>query len=53
MILYAGLISLPTDLEEAAFVDGASYWQALMRIRLPLLRPSIFVAVFFRLIDQF
>lgn len=51
MILFAGLISLPTDLEEAAYVDGAGYWTTLLFIKLPLLRQAIFVAVFFRLID--
>ncbi|HYB08081.1 MAG TPA: carbohydrate ABC transporter permease [Alphaproteobacteria bacterium] len=36
--------SLPKDLEEAAFIDGASLWQAFLYIALPLARPGITVA---------
>ena len=36
----------PTTSMEAANVDGASYWQALFRIRLPLLMPSITICLF-------
>ncbi len=39
MIFYlAGLQSLPTDVFEAAAIDGASSWQMLWRIAFPLLR---------------
>ena len=39
MIFYlAGLQSLPTDVFEAAAIDGASGWQMLWRIAFPLLR---------------
>jgi len=51
LILLAGLMSLPTDVEEAAYVDGANSWQMLWFIKLPLLRPAIFVALMFRAID--
>ena len=37
--LLGGLQSIPTDLYEAADVDGASWWQQLTNITLPLLRP--------------
>jgi multiple sugar transport system permease protein len=36
--------SLPKELEEAAFIDGASLWQAFRHIALPLARPGITVA---------
>jgi multiple sugar transport system permease protein len=41
LILLTGLQSIPTDVYEAARVDGASRWQALRHITLPLLRPTI------------
>jgi multiple sugar transport system permease protein len=37
--------------EEAATVDGVNAWQMLWRIKLPLLRKAIFVALVFRSID--
>lgn len=41
-------ISLPDELEEAALVDGASYWRIYWRIILPLSRPILAaLAVFF------
>ncbi len=39
MIFYlAGLQNLPTDIYEAAAIDGASWWQSMWRLTLPLLR---------------
>ena len=44
MLLYlVGLQRIPTELAEAATVDGATGWQALHRITLPLLKPTIFL----------
>ncbi len=41
MVIYiAGLQAISDDVMEAANVDGANYWQTLVRIRLPLLMPS-------------
>lgn len=51
LIVMAGLSTLPTEPYEAAEVDGASTWQRLWHITLPLLRPTIIVAVMLRLID--
>lgn len=51
LILLAGLVSLPKDVEEAAVVDGVSNWQMLIHIKIPLLRKAIFVALIFRAID--
>lgn len=47
IFLLAGLKSLPRDVLDAARVDGASSWQSLWRIKLPLLRPiTVFVLIF-------
>ena len=51
LITLAGLAALPTEPLEAAKIDGASPWQTLRHIVLPLLRPAIVVAVLFRAID--
>lgn len=39
LIIYAALIAVPRDLEEAARLDGASWWQIFWRIRFPYIRP--------------
>lgn len=39
LIVYAALIAVPRELEEAARVDGASWWQIFWRIRFPYIRP--------------
>lgn len=51
LIVMAGLSTLPTEPYEAADVDGATPWQKLAFITLPLLRPTIMIAVMLRLID--
>ena len=51
LICMGGLSGIPADVIEAAKVDGASRWQSLMRITLPLLSPTIMVAALLRLID--
>ncbi len=48
LILLGGLQSIPTELSEAAQVDGATSTQIFWRITLPLLRPTIAVALIFR-----
>lgn len=53
LLLLAGLQPIPSDLYEAAEVDGASRWQKITRITLPLLRPVILVAVALRTIGAF
>lgn len=46
VILVAGLQSIPETLYEAASLDGASAWQQLRRITLPMLQPTlVFVAI--------
>ena len=51
LLLLAGLQVIPTDLYEAAAVDGANKLQQFWRITLPLLRPAILVALIFRTLD--
>ncbi|MEY4443629.1 MAG: hypothetical protein RL442_2629 [Pseudomonadota bacterium] len=48
LILLAGLQMIPRSLYEAAEVDGATRWQQFWQITLPLLVPSIVVALIFR-----
>ena len=50
LILLAGLQMIPKSLYEAAEVDGASTWQQFWQITLPMLMPSIVVALIFRTI---
>lgn len=45
LILIAGLQSIPNDVYGASAVDGATPWQQFRHITLPLLRPSIAVAL--------
>lgn len=51
LILLAGLQAVPTDMYEAAQVDGASAWSTFRRITLPMLKPSIAVALLIRFMD--
>ena len=51
LLLLAGLQVIPTDLYEAASVDGANKLQQFWRITLPLLRPAILVTLIFRTLD--
>jgi multiple sugar transport system permease protein len=51
LIMYAGLQSFPTDLLEAARVDGAGRFRILRSIVAPIMKPIVFAAVFLRLID--
>lgn len=49
----AALQSLPASAIEAARIDGASQWQAILHIKLPLMMPVIVIAALLRLIDAF
>ncbi|HET7476130.1 MAG TPA: sugar ABC transporter permease [Dermatophilaceae bacterium] len=51
LIIYAGLQSFPTDVLEAAQIDGAGRVRTLGSIVIPIMKPIIFAAVFLRLID--
>ncbi|AEB45341.1 carbohydrate ABC transporter membrane protein [Micromonospora maris AB-18-032] len=51
LILLAGLTSLSDEPQEAAMIDGASTWQRFRHVTLPLLMPTVIVAVLLRGID--
>jgi multiple sugar transport system permease protein len=53
LIALAGLQGLPQDLIEAARVDGASFWQVLRSITLPLMAPLLWLILLLRMIDAF
>jgi len=53
ILLLAGLQNIDKTLYEAAEVDGASAWWRLWHITIPLLKPTIFVALIFRTLDAF
>jgi alpha-1,4-digalacturonate transport system permease protein len=50
LILLAGLQSIPSDLYEAASIDGASNWKAFSNITMPLLMPTMTVVIVLSLI---
>lgn len=53
LILLAGLEGIPEDVYEAASVDGATAWQSFINHTIPLLMPSITMALILRAIDAF
>lgn len=53
IIVLAGLVMLPKDLYEAAEVDGSTACGTFWRITLPLLRPTLALAVLFRVLQAF
>jgi multiple sugar transport system permease protein len=53
IIVLAGLMMLPGDIYEAAEVDGSSGWSTFWRITVPLLRPTLALAVLFRVLQAF
>ena len=54
MIIYiAGIQNIPGDLIEAAEIDGATSWQVLKNVTLPMVMPSITVCTFLTLTNGF
>lgn len=53
IVLYAGLLSVPDELLEAAKVDGASAWQRFWRIMLPMIRPVAVIVILIRFMQLF
>jgi multiple sugar transport system permease protein len=51
LVIQAALQTLPEEPFEAALIDGASSTQQFFYITLPLIRPSMIVALMFRMID--
>lgn len=53
VILYAAIKSFSTELYEAAAVDGAGSWRTAWSIKVPQLRPAIFLCLIFSVIGSF
>lgn len=53
IVILAGLNGIPPQLYEAAATDGASQWQRIGWITLPMLRPALLLALLLRLIESF
>ncbi|GAB6052840.1 sugar ABC transporter permease [Magnetospira thiophila] len=53
ILALAALQSLPTSAMEASRIDGASGWQQILYIKLPLMMPVLVVTALLRLIDAF
>jgi multiple sugar transport system permease protein len=51
LLLLAGLVQVPGELQEAATVDGATAWQRLWKVTLPNMKAAIMVALLFRTLD--
>jgi len=50
VLIIAGLQLIPNEMEEAAAIDGASFWQGFRFVTLPLLGPTIRVSMFLSII---
>lgn len=53
VIIMAGLVAIPRDLEEAAQVDGAGYWRRMFEVTIPLVTPVAAVAALFGVVFTF
>lgn len=53
VVFLAGLQSIPHDYYEAASLDGASWWERLRSITLPLLAPTTFFVAIISIINSF
>lgn len=51
LLILAGLQMVPTDIYEAAKIDGVHPLKVFWRLTLPLIRPALMVAVIFRMLD--
>jgi multiple sugar transport system permease protein len=53
IILYAALRAIPSELYEAASVDGAGAWRTAWSVKIPALRPALMLALIFSVIGSF
>ncbi len=53
VIMVAGLLSIPKDVQEQAAVDGAGYWRRMFEVTVPMVMPVIAVAALFGAIFTF
>ncbi len=52
LLVLAGLQTIPEEVYEASRIDGATTWQTLWRVTLPLLRPTLAVTLILRTIES-
>jgi multiple sugar transport system permease protein len=53
VIIMAGLVAIPSDIQEAAEVDGAGFWRRMFEVTIPLTLPVIAIAVLFGAVITF
>ena len=53
VIIMAGLVAIPSDIHEAARMDGAGYWRRMLEVTIPLTMPVVAVAALFGAILTF
>lgn len=53
LLFYMAYQAVPEEVRQAAAIDGATPWQILWKIELPLMMPTIVIAFFIRFIDGF
>jgi multiple sugar transport system permease protein len=51
LIFVTGLLALPDEVIEASQIDGASAWQQIWQIKVPLIKPILMVGILFQTID--
>jgi multiple sugar transport system permease protein len=51
LIFVTGFLALPEEVLEAGLIDGASPWQLLWHIKVPLMKPVLMVGILFQTID--
>jgi multiple sugar transport system permease protein len=53
VVMFSALRSIPTELYDAAAVDGAGQWRLAWSVKIPSIRPAIFLTVIFSIIGTF
>lgn len=53
MLFYAALISIPDELIEAAYVDGATSWDVFWKIKFPLILPTVGIVTILTYVGNF
>ena len=51
LLILGGLQTVPDDILEASVVDGANYFQRLVYVKLPVIKPILAITIVLRLID--
>jgi multiple sugar transport system permease protein len=53
VVMFSALRAIPTDLYDAAAMDGASQWRLAWSVKIPAIRPAIFLTIIFSIIGTF